>query len=105
MLLTAWVLAAVTVPLADRFVLSAPWLFPCGVVWYAVPTDWLMTDNIYVVALLAVGWVPFAALTIFCFRASRSIQYFIGYAVLCALLITDLAGMHSLATFRMLLKL
>ena len=95
LLLAAWAVAAIATAVPNPGILRYAWLFPNGLIWFVVPSDW-HPDRGVVPALLVVGWISYATLTILGFRQSRSVRYLVYYAILCVLLLFNVVGCHMI---------
>jgi hypothetical protein len=91
-LVTAWGVAAVAMAIPMPGVLLYFWVFPAGLLPRTASLQW--SAGIVFNASIIVGWSFYVALTVVAFLQSRRARYFVYYAILCALLATNVVSCH-----------
>jgi len=98
--IAAWCVAFLALLVPMPFAWRSLWMFPLGLYQFmprGSETDWRDSPS-----ALIFGWAVYAALTIYALRQIKRARYFASFALLCGLLLLNLAGCyHGIHTARM----
>ena len=90
----AWAASAIAVAIPNPGILTLFWMFPGALIWLVVPSDSRVDTSVFQLVLTG-GWLAYAVLTMLALVQDRRVRFFVVYAILCALLATNVVGCHS----------